>query len=202
MMRVSRCVQPQGHDLRTGRGILHLVLIVSLLAGMLFPFAVSAEELKKADIVTLKSAYIVNFIRFTEWPQRSGLSAESSSTLEIVGDEDLFEVMHSFARQNAGKAIRLSVDMCNTIPCLKKAAAVFLGKSTVGLASKLEALKGLPVLTISDMPGFASQGGMIEIKYQNEKLTFIVNRDAVARAGLYISAQLLQLGEVVESDRE
>ncbi|HXH71711.1 MAG TPA: YfiR family protein [Mariprofundaceae bacterium] len=154
---------------------------------------VLAAEAKKADIVTLKSAYIVNFIRFTEWPKPP---PGDEITLEIVGDDELYEVLRSFVRQDVAKAIGLSVDTCSTAQCLKSAEVVFLGRSAVGYESTLEQLKGLPVLTISDMPGFVEQGGMIEIKYQNNQLTFVVNRDAVARAGLYISAQLLQLGEV------
>jgi len=80
---------------------------------------------------------------------------------------------------------------------------LFIGKSDERQYQRqLKLIADHPVLTISDIPGFASQGGMIEIKYHNKKLTFVVNLQAVKRAGLYISAQLLQLGEVVGRDNE
>lgn len=183
------------------RRLLLAVFVAGLLVSLGLPPALAAEA-KKADIVTLKSAYIVNFIRFTEWPEPAKTSSREPITLEVVGDDELFGVLRSFARQDIARTIGLSVESCSTSQCLKSAKAVFLGRSAAGFESTLGQLKGLPVLTISDVPGFADQGGMIEIKYENNKLTFIVNRDAVARAGLYISAQLLQLGEVRGSDRD
>jgi len=173
------------------------VLFVGLLVSIGLSGVATAAEPKKADAVTLKAAYVFNFIRFTEWPEAPEPAPSKGLVLQVVGDDDLYEVLHSLAHREAARSVGLSVDTCTADACLAEADAVFLGQSSAGYESTLQALKGLPVLTISDVPGFASHGGMIEIRYQDKKLTFIVNRDAVARAGLYISAQLLQLGEVV-----
>jgi len=82
-------------------------------------------------------------------------------------------------------------------------SALYIGESgRQDFKRLLTLLEGEAVLTISDIPGFAEQGGMVEIKYHNKKLTFVVNLQAVERAGFYISAQLLQLGEIVGRDNE
>ena len=65
----------------------------------------------------------------------------------------------------------------------------------------LGALNGVPALTISDIDGFAAQGGMIGFATRDGKLSFQVNPAASGRAGLEIGAQLLQLATLVEERR-
>lgn len=59
-------------------------------------------------------------------------------------------------------------------------------------------LQGRPVLTIGDVPGFAKQGGMIELVSGKERLGFEVNLEAAKRANLKLSSQMLALANIVE----
>ncbi|HKI61587.1 MAG TPA: YfiR family protein [Mariprofundaceae bacterium] len=156
----------------------------------------------KAGINDMKAAYVFNFIRFTEWPKPSPDQEASGIVLDVLGDEGFYETLQTVAQHEVAKQIGLNVNACSTESCLKAASVIYFAESDLAYEPQLELLAGLPVLTVSDIPGFASHGGMIEIRYQDEKLTFVVNLQAVQRAGLYISAQLLQLGEIVGRDSE
>ncbi len=61
----------------------------------------------------------------------------------------------------------------------------------------LHALAATPVLTISDVPDFAAQGGMIGLKLRADRVRFDINQGASRRAGLVLSSQLLKLADEV-----
>ena len=52
-------------------------------------------------------------------------------------------------------------------------------------------------LRVSDQPGFAEEGGMVELKRRGARMGLVVNLGALEAAGLKASSKLLQLSEVV-----
>lgn len=54
-------------------------------------------------------------------------------------------------------------------------------------------VKGAPVLTVSDMDGFLSSGGMIALVREKGKIRWMINRGMTDRAGLRLSSQLLSI---------
>jgi len=163
--------------------------------------ALSVENVK-ADVSDLKSAYIFNFIRFTDWPQQAGIAPDSDLILQVIDDPDVLSIMQTMVSKKAAREIGLSIASCVEDSCIRDTSALFIGKQSMHGKSLLHLVAGRPILTISDIPGFATHGGMIEIQYHHRKLTFIVNIERAKRAGLYISAQLLQLGTVAGREHE
>jgi len=180
-----------------------VLLCGCLVAGLLHLLAGSVEtyagEPLKADIHDMKAAYIFNFIRFTDWPDSD---TGQGINLKIVDANQVGSVLQAIADKPVAQRIALHVEACSDEPCLRQASALFVGKSSDDYRRLLAMFDRRPILTMSDIPGFARHGGMIEIKYDHKKLTFIVNIQEVRRAGLYISAQLLQLGEIIGREYE
>lgn len=78
--------------------------------------------------------------------------------------------------------------------------AVFIGTDETGeYGNALDALKGKPVLTISDSPDFIERGGMVMLSSQG-KITFIINKGVMERAELHPDPQLLELASKVIDD--
>jgi len=193
-----RCLSNWRNRFRSPLGfVLLCIMLCGATAGRVW-----AEEPVKAGINDLKAAYIFNFIRFTEWPEKLVSQRPHAIELDVLGDDGIYQTLQTVAQKEVAQQIGLHVKSCSTESCLRDASVLYIAESDATYQPLLDTLAGLPVLTVSDIPGFASHGGMIEIQYQNEKLTFVVNLQAVHRAGLYISAQLLQLGEVVGRDSE
>jgi hypothetical protein len=61
----------------------------------------------------------------------------------------------------------------------------------------LESLRGTGALTVSDVEGFAEQGGMINLVMREGKVQFEINHKAATQEGLVISARLLSLAKFV-----
>ena len=176
-----------------------LVLLVSVV-----PISASiAAEKSKAGITDLKAVYIFNFIRFTEWPKNNKNSDATGVSINILYDQDIHDKLKNIITKPVARGLGLSLQSCKQDQCIQRSSVLYLGEPyREDFKQLLKLVEGKAVLTISDIPGFAEQGGMVEIKYHNKKLTFVVNLQAVERAGFYISAQLLQLGEIVGRDNE
>ena len=67
------------------------------------------------------------------------------------------------------------------------------------LSDAIQMLKGVPVLTIGETPGFARNGGIINLILEDNKVRFEVNVAAAKEADLNISSRLLALARIVQS---
>ena len=81
---------------------------------------------------------------------------------------------------------------------LKDCDILFVGSSEAAhLEEVLRSLRGLPILTIGEMPGFAKRGGIINFMLEDNKVRFEVNVDAAKQADMNISSRLLALAKIV-----
>jgi len=141
----------------------------------------------------LKVAFLLNFAKFTSWPPK--VFAAQGPFLLCVDKADPFDgALQVLAnKQVAGRQIQLrySTRNANTIaPCHLLFFSVSESKK---MEQRLCAVQNRPVLTVSDIPGFAQAGGIIELRRQGKRMGFVVNNQAAKSVGLHLSASLLQL---------
>jgi hypothetical protein len=75
---------------------------------------------------------------------------------------------------------------------------LFISQTRAGRMEQiLTRLNGQSVLTVSDAPGFARQGGMIEFVTNRNKIRLRMNLEAARVADLTISSKLLRLADLV-----
>ena len=55
-------------------------------------------------------------------------------------------------------------------------------------------------MTVADMPEFAHQGGVINLRVVDDRNQFDVNMEAANRAGLILSSKMLRLADEVHSN--
>ena len=81
---------------------------------------------------------------------------------------------------------------------LKDCDILFIGSSEAAhLEEVLHSLRGTPVLTIGETPGFAKRGCIINLTVEDNKVRFEVNLDAAKQADLNISSRLLALAKII-----
>ena len=137
----------------------------------------------------LKASYLYKFTKFIEWPPETG----QNQIFCILGEEksDLFREALA-GKQSQGQPIIL-VDARRRSD-LRTCRVLYIDSAESWKSTALlQELQGKPVLTVSDAPGFAAQGGMIELQREGEHLRFSLNRIAALKAGLIFSAPLLEL---------
>ena len=162
---------------------------------------------------SLKAAFIYNFAKFTEWPQgtlpatapfnacvlgvnaSAGTGASASASPIQVALERTVK-----GRQFAGRQI--SVVQMRIDGQLRSCHLLYLSGVTLAqLAAVLEAVRGAPVLTVSDVDDFARRGGIAQMFVEDGKMRFELNLEAAKRSGLELSSKLLVLAAEVYGGR-
>jgi hypothetical protein len=150
--------------------------------------APGAQAQQAAAEEDLKAAIVFNFALFTQWPSEAFGRPDEPLVLCFAG-EAVARAFGSFAgKRMHGRPVSV-----------RPAGAAPDGCHLVywhgGKAPPPPRRAGL--LTVSDTPGFAAAGGVIEMSLQQANVAFEVNRDAARAARLVISSKLLRLAKRV-----
>jgi YfiR/HmsC-like len=178
------------------------IVNVALIASLLGAASVSASRGAPAvqDAVAVKAAFLYNFAKFAEWP---ALPPGGRILVCVVGDDGILAAFQGVA---AGRDINgHGFDFSNPDAAFRWSHChlLFIAAAAAGrLADGLTRLNHLPVLTISDAPGFATSGGMIELYLEGGRTRFAINVDTVTRSGLHLSSRLLELAKIIRDGHE
>jgi len=185
----SRCRATAVESLRLALLATLLAAASAIAAGPGLPDEVPAEQ--------LKAAFVYHFAKFTQWP------AAAPPTPKILlcrwGDHPMAPYLDALAGRTAGDTpleIRAVASLDEVTDCRILFVGADHGSSLAGV---LAAARDLPVLTIADRPGFAADGGMIELYEAEARVRFAINIEAVRRAGLRIDPHVLKLARIVEA---
>ncbi len=159
-----------------------------LLAALVCPIqSVSAENMPTEQSV--RAAMVFNFLKFTEFPPESIANARQIRMCIAVGDTQQADALASLSGRKVGGreliVVRLAWwdDDCQ----------VLYVDSRQRWNAAEEQHVFLHTLTISAYPGFARDGGMIEIALQENGTRFDINLTNSRRAGFRFTPQLLRL---------
>lgn len=175
-----------------------IVVLLALAAAFAWPAGLRGETALEREY-EIKAAYLYNFIRYIDWPADNFPSAGGHITLGIVGDNPFGPAI---APLN-GKQIKgdtLEVKQIMNAKDMDQCQIIFICASEKSrLPEILGALKGSKTLTVSEINGFASQGGIINFISERNKVRFEINPDAARQTGLNVSSELLKLARLVHS---
>lgn len=183
-----------------GRHVRNLVVVATIASCPATP-RVSAQT---ASEPALKSAFLYNFTKFTDWPAEA-LPPGDPLVLCVVNDAVIAGMLETLTkgRSVAGHALVVS-------PLAKDSATLALSACRVlylsgadhpGSAALLGSLSGKPILTVGEGEGFARAGGVVGLFVKDGTLQFAINTSAAQRAGLLLSSKLLSLAKLVKEDR-
>ncbi|TCJ12953.1 YfiR family protein [Parasulfuritortus cantonensis] len=175
------------------------LLLATLLAGGMGG-AGAQERAESEDAVLVKVAFVYNFAKFSRWPDSALGQPGAPLTLCVAGDDETAAALG----QLQGKPVKgrpLAVEKLRPGRPARACQLLYVATSEQGRqAELLRAAGGQPVLTVSELPRFASQGGMIELAHPGGHPRFVINLAAVRGAGLEISPNLLALAQVLGQD--
>ncbi len=139
----------------------------------------------EAEPSAVVAKFVINFAKFTHWPAApDGVGTICFTTVaEPVG-----AVLEGI--ENAAWVSRRGVGLDQLQGC----RVLYLSRfDRYHLAETLRALREQPVLTISDLSGFAKLGGMVELYEEGRRFRFTINHAALEHAGLAMDARILAL---------
>lgn len=172
----------------TRSGLLGLALCGLLLT----PAPVDAADMNQA-----KANMLANIARFVEWP---GTPSEPGAPLvvTILGEDDLAADLAGVLSTKNVNGRPVFVRFARRPQDAKGSQILYVAATEIPrMNDVLSAVDTLPVLTVSDAPGFATHGGMLGFTQVGEKVRFEVNLGHAEKKGLKLSAKLLALARLV-----
>ena len=171
-----------------------LAILMTFFLGSLLTSALAMEF----DEYAVKAAYLYNFAKFVEWPSGAFISSDAPLLICIAGENPFGNALGSLS----GKTVESHPVEVRYLPVatdLEKCHVVFMGRAEQGrFKAALAKLARLPILTVSDISGFAQAGGMIGLVEADQRIRFDINLTAARRTSLRLSSQLLKLATIVE----
>jgi len=153
-------------------------------------------QVKAPTEYDVKSAYLYNFGKFVRWPATQ--PAEGIFSICVLGQDPFGSSLDALSRQTLdGKSV--SVKRITQPEESTGCRIIFISLSEEHrLKEILAALDKKPVLTVSEMPHFSRNGGMIQFVMDGNRVRFEVNLSASENAGLTLSSELLKVATSVK----
>src|SRR2546430_7019656 len=180
-------------------GILIVALSVSL-SGTPEAFA-QAPDSRDSSEYLIKAGFIYNFAKFVEWPTAAFSQPDSPIVIGVLGTDPFGNVLDRIVEDKkigprgfVVKRLKWGKDLKDLRDC----KILFVSASERAHIDEIvQSVKGLPILTVGETPGFAERGGMIRFTLEDNRVRFEVNVDAAHDADLNISSRLLTLAKII-----
>lgn len=145
----------------------------------------------------VKAAFLYHFGAYVEWPENA--QPDDVITIAVLGSEaiadELGEILPGRSVQN--RAVR--VRKISSVEDIGDAQIVYVADNQRSqLAQAVTALRGRPVLLVTDMPDGLERGAVINFAIVDRRVRFEISVPAAKQAGLGLSSRLLGVALRVE----
>jgi hypothetical protein len=164
---------------------------------LLAPWLAAGQRPTSAEV---EAAFLRNFARYLRWPDQAFPDAGAPWRICVLGEDPFGPVLERTfdgrTEQGRGFQIVRAAAVAELPAC--QIVVIAYGRSEQRRAALAE-LRGRPVLTVGDAPGFLQEGGMIQFQV-SDRVEFGVNLDQARAAALKVQAKVLEVArEVVEN---
>jgi hypothetical protein len=144
----------------------------------------------------VKEAFLLNFTKFVDWPPRVFNGPSDPIAICILGENPFGPELDQAARRTVAGNRTVSVRQVSDGRQASLCQIVFVGASErKRWRPLLEALRGRSVLTVGESDSFLADGGVVNFRLEAERVRIEISTAAADRAGLHISAKLLNLAQ-------
>ncbi len=182
--------------------------------------SVASGQTPEQRLIALEAAFVPKLAKYVNWPAGTFAGDKTPLVIGVLGRDPFGPLLDRIV---AGATVRGRTIEIRRIASLADAAdadadpggreritsqmrrcqVLFVCESERGRLPRIrEILVGASVLTISNIPSFARDGGIIELVRADGQVVFHINHAAAERAGLRIDSKLMRLArKVYREDR-
>jgi hypothetical protein len=171
---------------------------VCLICALLAPPGRAQTGNSDSSEYLIKAGFTYNFAKLMDWPASTFPQPDSPIVIGVLGSDPFGSTLDTVlagkkvnARSFVVKRLKFGADIkgCNILYVSVSEAA--------HLDEIFRLVKGLPILTIGQMPDFARRGGIINFILEDDKVRFEINVEAAKQADINISSRLLTLAKII-----
>jgi hypothetical protein len=154
-----------------------------------------ADHEKAISEYGLKAVLFFKLPQFVYWPNRGNV--QGNLVMCVLGGNPFERTLELLAREPVNGR-KVEIVKFYAVDDNALCEFVFISRSEGDhVEDSLRKFAGKRIVTVSDIPGFAKAGGMVELTMSGEHVGMAINRKAAQKQGLEFSAQLLSLAKVV-----
>lgn len=165
--------------------ILRPATLLGALACALVMFAPEARAAPSEHEV--KAAFLANFVRFVEWPEKF------RDDVLVIVEPDPFGRIIEATTGDATLPVRLSVRRLASPDAPPACRILFAGRGSGAAGLAAMAKVGDATLTVGETEEFLARGGMVRLAVIDGRVRVEINVDAVERSQLRVSSKLLKI---------
>lgn len=156
----------------------------------------SAENM---DPVAVKAAFVLNFARFTAWPDDAFSGGNAPIELCVYGNQQTWDAFANIDGQPVGVR-KIRVRLMKPTETVDKCHIMFFDHHVDrdDLIAALATVRLRPVLTVGETVDFVSLGGIVNLFSNDGRLRFEIEPSRARRGGLRISSRLLKLAIILD----
>ena len=188
-------INPSTRLYRTGRRLSIIFLTCVLL------LEVPQSQSQLLDESAVKATFIYYFLQLISWPTELDYPQIRFCVVDVnTPTMSTFEQLLSSPK--AAKVI-VNVSVISTPRESTQCDYIFIdSRNSHFVLPVISLTNGMGILTVSDAEGFASAGGIIELKRNSSKVKIIINADALSANGLKASSKLMKSAKIISTRKK
>jgi hypothetical protein len=144
----------------------------------------------------VKAAFLLNFIKFVEWPQRAFAAADTPIALCVLRQNPFGNALEQTVAGESVGGRRVIVRQIGTPDLANRCHVLFVPQSVL----REEGDAAVPVeqglLTVGESDRFMERGGVISFFTEEGRIRFVISQQAAERNQLRLSARLLRVARL------
>ncbi len=193
-MKHSEPNEPSSRSRLPYAGFIRRLAASLFFAGLVIPSAVAQKS--RPTEYDVKAAYLLNFGKFVR--QTEAQAPRVSFDICLIGHDQMGQTIDDLAANQTIDNLPVHVRRIPDVAQSKGCMILFISADEdEHLREDLAILASSDVLTVSDASDFLDRGGMIQFLLIQNHVRFAVNLNAVNRAHLVLSSELLRVASSV-----
>jgi hypothetical protein len=186
---------------RPPRRLLDRAFLLVALIALLFVLAPAGRAAagQPVDASQMKAVFVVNFLRFVDWPASQLGPAPAPFVVAVLGDRAFIDSLRDYAAGQSVSGHSIEVKSVERPEDARGAHLLFIGSSEgANLPAILKIAETSTLLTVGDTDGFARAGVILNLYTVDSRIRIEANPAAATRTGLRLSAHLLRIARIVD----
>lgn len=165
--------------------------LAALAAAVMVAASVPAQaSVSESDV---EAAFLPRFARYVIWPPAARPNGADPFVLCVIGSDPFGDGLDSAARSQSVDGRRIIVRRMDSTANAAQCHIAFVGGSRVqSIGQMLAALRGKPILTVTDSHSGDARG-IVDFSVVGGRVRFFIDNSDASSRGLNISSRLLAL---------
>lgn len=177
------------------RKTIPVIIVISILNSSL---CLANTEENSIQEYQIKAVYLFNFALFFTWPDYTFKHPNQPFRICILGRNPYGIDLQLVVENETLEGHQVIVQPIRSVYRSQRCQILFVSKSEQSrLANIFDYIQRYPILSVSDIKGFAKQGGMIQFfNTSYNEVRFMIAPKTVSEANLLASANLLEIAQI------